>query len=39
MAKVRCRPVREEAKPGPKTVVVKTHKRSKPKAMPQKCGK
>lgn len=39
MAKVKCRPERTEKKPGPKTVVVETHKRSKPKPLPQKCGK
>lgn len=33
--KVKCRPQRLDAKPGPKTVVVKPHKRSKPAALPK----
>lgn len=37
MAKIKCRPVRT-GKPGPKTVRVKTHKRSSPKPIRKKCG-
>ena len=38
MAAKKCRPVRDGKKPGPKTVPVKKHERSKPKALPRKCG-
>lgn len=37
MAKDKCRPVRDSKKPGPKTVEVKKHQRSKPKPIPGKC--
>jgi len=37
--KVKCRPVRVGKKPGPKTVSVPAHKRSKPKPIGRKCGK
>ena len=37
MAKVKCRPVRTVKKPGPKTVHVKSHPRSKPKPISKKC--
>ena len=39
MAKKRitCRPARVGKKPGPKTVDVKPHKRSKPKPIRKKC--
>lgn len=33
--KTKCRPQRLDRKPGPKTVDVKTYKRSKPKALPK----
>jgi len=35
--KVKCRPVRGGKKPGPKTVPVRQHERSKPKPLPKKC--
>jgi hypothetical protein len=37
MAKVVCRPTRDSKKPGPKTVPVKRHVRSKPKPLGKKC--
>lgn len=37
MAKTKCVPKRVGAKPGPKTVTVKTHVRSKPKPIGRKC--
>lgn len=37
MTKTKCRPERI-GKPGPKTVGVKTHRRSKPKPIRKKCG-
>lgn len=37
MAKVKCVPKRTSPKPGPKTIPVKPHKRSKPKPVPGKC--
>lgn len=33
--KTKCRPVRTEKKPGPKTVSVPAHKRSTPKPLPK----
>ena len=33
--KTKCRPTRITGKPGPKTVRVKTHTRSKPKGLPK----
>jgi len=36
-SKTKCRPVRTSPKPGPKTVRVKTHIRSKPKPTGKKC--
>lgn len=38
MAKTKCYPKRTKAKPGPKTVGVKGHKRSKPKPTGRKCS-
>ncbi len=38
MVKVKCRPVRVDKKTGPKTVTVKSFKRSKPKALNKKCS-
>ena len=35
--KAKCRPQRKDKKPGPKTVSVDKHKRSKPKPMNKKC--
>lgn len=37
--KVECRPKRVDKKPGPKTALVKTHKRSTPKELPNTCKK
>ncbi len=37
--KVKCRPERVGKKPGPKTVKVESHERSKPKPITKKCGK
>ena len=37
MGKAKCRPVRDVKKPGPKTVGVQKHKRSKPKTIDKKC--
>jgi len=36
MTKTKCRPTRTKSKPGPKSVSVKTHKRSTPKKL-RKC--
>jgi len=36
-ARTRCRPTRVKGKPGPKTVPVKRHKRSKPQPLKKKC--
>jgi hypothetical protein len=37
VVKTKCRPTRIKGKPGPKTVKVKSHDRSKPKPLPKKC--
>lgn len=37
MAKTKCRPTRTTKKPGPKTVTVTKHKRSKPSPLKRKC--
>lgn len=37
MAKTKCRPIRTKNKPGPKTVSVKSHRRSKPSKLNKSC--
>ena len=39
MPKTKCVPKRVGAKPGPKTVSVKTYKRSTPKPISKKCSR